>query len=166
MERLDPMHTRPDQVAPHGRAWRRDLDAVRRAAGVGNDDAMLVSWIIEAPWAHPVWHSYNLTLVHLRPTERHPRPVIHVPGTTHEMMLFALDPLQPREPMLRTNAMAWLRPPNFAAQLVEPSDEEAIDRINATVASIIHGFLNPDTDALRDWINLFGDGMVRPEYRR
>ena len=53
---------------PNGKAWRFDLDAIRmRMKADPASDAAVDAWLIEAPWAHPVWHSYLVMLIHLRP---------------------------------------------------------------------------------------------------
>jgi hypothetical protein len=163
----EPMMTVPDKLGAAGRAWRIDLAALSTALAIPIENSSLVaSWIIEAPWAHPLWHSYNLTLVHLRPMEGVGEPIVYRQGATHELLLFALDPEAPREPMLRSARPRWLYPANFAAQLVEASDAAASARVEATVDLVVAGELNPDTDFRRQWIALFGDDMVRSDYRR
>jgi hypothetical protein len=156
--------TLPTKSGPFGRAWSIDFDAVHRAlklpAGTN-----LASWILEARWAHPVWHSYFITLVHLRPQAGLPDAVLYRPDATHEFMLFALDPKQPREPQLREQRAAILMPPNFGAQLVEVSDADAIARVDQAIDMVLAGLLNPDTDARQSWVALFGDTMIKPEFR-
>jgi hypothetical protein len=156
------MKTPPDKEGAFGRAWRCDLDALHVALKT-KPGTTLVSWIVEAPWAHPVWHSYNLYLVHLRPEPGIPDAVCYLPDATHEFMLFALDPTIPREQQLRERRAAWLHPGNFGAQLVKTSDEEALAEIEGAVDMIIAGELNPDTDARYQWRRLFGSAMIRGE---
>ena len=120
------------------------------------------NWVITAPWAHPLWHSYILHLIHLRPMGDGRKTLFYVPGATHEMMLFALDPEYPLEPIVMGQARAqWLRPGNFAAQFISPSDEMARRRIRDTVSLICAAGLNPDTDAISQWVALYGDAMVK-----
>ena len=152
----------------NGRAWRVDIDQVMKNTDAKpGSHAVIDWWVIEAPWAHPIWHSYSMTLVHLRPmpTNFGDDLAIHVPGATHEMLLYALDPKGDRAKMLELGyskeSCLPLLPGNFAAQLVEASDYEAAQRIEDTVKDVCDGLLSPDTDHLRDWIKRFGDGMVR-----
>lgn len=152
--------TIPDKVGPYGRAWRCDLDAFR-AAHPARVDTTLASWIVEARWAHPLWHSYNIFLTHLRPTPGLPDATLYRSDATHELVLFALDPQQPREQQLRSSRPAWLTPANFAAQLAEPTDQAAIARVDASVDLVLSGELNPDTDAHMQWCALFGSSMVK-----
>lgn len=158
----DPIVATPDIAGTHARAWRSDLPGARKLAGVPEgDNAALDVWLVEAPWAHPIWHSYLVTLVHLRPMEGMSEVKFYVPGATHEMWVEALDPSYPREPDLKTAKYHVLTPMNFAAQFVAEDDEMARKRIHRIVLSIVHGMLSPDTDHMRDWITLFGDSMVR-----
>lgn len=170
----DPIATAPDLTGPHGRAWKCNLVEGRRLAGIApEDDAALVHWVIEAPWAHPAWHSYSLMLIHLRPLAPHLGTTrFYLPCATHEMWLYALDPQKDRRPLIATGMRErhWLQPGNFAAQFTEASDPavgdaDALARIARTVQEICDGVLSPDTDFKREWIARFGDAMVRKEYR-
>ena len=144
-----------------GRAWRIDIDKVVKHIGSADSHAMIAWWIIEAPWAHPIWHSYSMTLAHLRRFA-----VIHVPGATHEMLLCALDPKGDRAKLLELGyghkeSCLPLLPANFGAQLVEATDDEAIQKCEDAVKDVCDGKLNPDTDFIKQWIARFGGGMVR-----
>lgn len=149
----------------HGRAWAMSIDGVCAHRGITREECGdLSSWIIEAAWAHPVWHSYWLHLQHLRPVagERGAHPLkIHLEGATHEMVLFAIDPEKARQPQIETGLVHYLLPGNFAAQFIEPDDDAAIERIRKTVQLICDGNLSPDTDFLYEWKKRFGDNMVR-----
>jgi hypothetical protein len=50
------------------------------------------SWIVEAPWAHPVWSQYFVTFCHLRQLENAPPPIKFDRQATHEIVVAALDP--------------------------------------------------------------------------
>lgn len=147
---------------PAGRAWRLDLDAIYAARGItraqGSDVAQ---WIIEASWAHPLWHSYWLVLTHLRPIEGVPEAKLYLPDATHEIVLFAMNADHPRQAAIETGNVQRLEPANFAAQFVENNDEVAAQRIQTVVSMICNGHLSPDTDFRRVWIGLFGDNMIR-----
>jgi hypothetical protein len=159
---LDPIVKFPDHSDAHGRAWRVDVPALRVTKQCPADrDATLDLWIIEAPWAHPIWHSYLITLVHLRPM---PGFDVHFyrSGASHEFQLFALDPAKPRAPAVSGQVLPGvLTPANFAAQLVEESDEGARATIRKAVTQICAAQLSPDTDFLGQWVARFGGQMLK-----
>jgi len=158
---LDPMTTRPDMVGNHGRAWKVDLREALRLAGMRpEEDAALEVWIVEAPWAHPVWHSYAITLMHLRPMPGR-ETTFHLEGASHEMWVDALDPNVPRDPTLKNAQCARLQPSNFAAQMIEETDDTARARIEGAVHAILDGYLSPDTDFSHQWVTFFGDNMMK-----
>lgn len=159
-----------DKTGTHGRAWKCDHVALRRKRRKRRftevQDATLGVWIVERSDAHPAWHSYAIALMHLRPMAGFDDPVIHRKGATHELMVMALDPTRRRDHAVAGKEFpAYLTPANFAAQLAEPTDEAAITQIEAAIDLILAGELNPDTDARRQWIALFGDHMLMPEAR-
>lgn len=159
MQRPDDPMPRPDKLGM-ARAWALDLDAIRKAQP-GHADATVGGWIIEAPWAHPFWHSYALFMIHLREVERVSPPVIRLEGATHELQLWALDPAKPRAPYLNGKlAIPLLQPANFIAQLIAEDDKAALERVERAVDMIVLGALNPDTDARAQWVRLFGDNMI------
>jgi len=146
----------PDIEGPHGQAWKFDMEKIAKKRN--KPHAGLADWCIKASWAHPFWHSYSLSLIHLRPVSGLPVPIIHLPGATHEMFLFALDPtwemkLDERPPILN--------PVNFVAQFIERDDKSAIKRIEQSVIEIVHGELSPDTDFMQHWIHRYGASNVK-----
>jgi hypothetical protein len=147
----------PHKVGSAGRAWKVDIDAVR-ALTPGRPDSGLCMWIVEAPWAHPVWHSYWIGVVHLRPVPGLQEPVFFLRGATHEVMLYALDPSH--TPAL-DKPQRFLFPANFHGQWQAQSDEEAVAKIEGCVDDIIAGTLSPDTDHVRSWIDRFSDSNVK-----
>jgi hypothetical protein len=86
-----PIHHAPALVGTGGRAWLCDTNAGRaKLAAEGRDvsaDATVALRVIEAPWAHPAWHTYGLFLVHLRPISGLEKPIFHLNDATHEMWL-------------------------------------------------------------------------------
>lgn len=137
-------------IGEYGRAWP-----------VGPfTPAQVAVWVVEAPWAHPVWHSYIFGFAHLRPMECDPAPRIWLPGATHELALYALDPEVPRQKQIDNGRYHMLVPVNFAAQFIADDDAAAAARIKAAVDRILAGELSPDTDFLAQWIALFGGNMV------
>lgn len=157
--------TAPAITGLHGKAWKRDTTAVwERRGRQGPDPSLAVAdWIVEAVYAHPLWHSYHLICYALRP---HPsvqgETKIYLEGATHEMVLYALDPQKPRA---LNDVMHWLSPCNFAAQIKAHTDAEAMLRIYAAVEDIVAGRLSPDTDFRSMWARRFGDNMIKREWR-
>lgn len=156
----DPIAVTPNMSGQHGRAWRINLNGTLAAAG--GEHATLVGWIIEVPWAHPLWHSYVLWLIHLRPMADGRPTLTYLPDASHELHLSALDPDKPRSPVIAGDAgPSVLTPMNFAAQMRKYTDSDAIDRINCAVRDVVDGRLHPDTDFRSQWIERFGDNMMK-----
>lgn len=165
----DEVSLTPDLKGEKGRAWKINLDRLRQVFKVDKaEDAGLAGWIVEAPWAHPVWHSYAIGLIHLRPIEGQPPPVISREGATHEMFVYALDPSKPRQLMV-TGFRRWgegaMVPVNYVGQFIEVTDELAVEQVEKAVRAVIDGRLSPDSDNLRAWAKLFGSDLIKPEYR-
>jgi hypothetical protein len=152
----------PDVTGPHGRAWAVRLASARLARGFKpEDDAMVAGWVVEAPWAHPAWHSYALLLMHLRPMPDNRPTKFYLEGATHEIWLYALNPDFPRQPMIERLELRFLTPLNFAAQFIAESDAAASNRALQAVMDICAGNLSPDTDFIRYWAARFGGNMLK-----
>jgi hypothetical protein len=153
-----------ERIYSSGRAWSLDVNCLFPRLDRSRH-AMIAWWLIEAPWAHPIWHSYALTLMHLRQVCPDMKRIFHLDGATHELCLHALKPEGNREMLFSIGfgegSCIPMYPPNFAAQIIEESDQEAVQRIEDTVHDICDGKLSPDTDFRRDWVARFGDNMVR-----
>jgi hypothetical protein len=165
----DQITTPPAIEGKHGRAWRCDLAEGRRRKGfAAEDDATLIAWVIEAPWAHPAWHSYELILLHLRPMPDRRQTIFYLDEATHELWLYALNPDKDRNHLIATGIATdeWLTPGNFAAQIIEVSDDLALARVRQAVALIVAGQLSPDTDYIGQWARLFGDNMMKDRANR
>ena len=165
---LDMVLPEPWLVGHLGRAWRCDLDAAKRNDGRPDSTATIGMWVIEAKYAHPIWHSYILAICHLRPIEGVPPAVLAMHGATHEFWLAALDPEKgSREKLIngtlpgRDGAVQILHHMNFSAQLVALTDPQAVGVMEATVRDVCNGALNPDTDHRRAWIRRFGSSGMR-----
>lgn len=162
----------PDVSGKHGRAWMCDMAAGLKTLGHRpEDDARVVHWVIEAPWAHPCWHSYSILVVHLRPMPDNRPTKFYLDGATHEMWVHSMNPDFPRDKLITGNldkgdrVSMVLEPKNFAAQIIEITDELVTERIKAVVKEICDGKLSPDTDFLREWQRRFGNNMIKREYR-
>lgn len=162
----DPIAKAPDLVGPHGRAWLFDLETARRELYDGQQDATVCVWMAEAAWAHPIWHSYIVVLIHLRPVPGMQKPHLYRPDATHEFWIFAANPDHPREPQIAGKAgLGFLTPKNFGAQLAMADDAAAMEEVERAVRDILGGVISPDTDWFSAWAARFGDAMVKPEYR-
>ena len=169
---IDPINLTPTLSGSASRAWRCDLDALRKRHNrAPEDDGTVAMWVIEAPWAHPIWHSYHMALIHLRPMPDGRRTRIYLEGATHEIWLHALDPEGKRQPLIE--GFMWgpetcqpLTPKNFAAQFTEPGDEAATARCEKAIQRICDGALSPDTDYIRHWMHLFGSNMLKGDPKR
>lgn len=112
-----------------------------------------VAWIIDCPWAHPLWNQYWLALYDL--TSPHPDcpPTFYLPDATHEFVLFALSPDHPvaKDTPIGDAKVVRLIPPNLGYQFKADSNETALARVQGLVDQIVAGRLSPDTDFRRQW---------------
>lgn len=152
------MKESPHITGPHGQAWRYDMDAFRKKVNTGRPDSGIASWLVRAPWANIMWHSYALHLIHLRPVPGLAPPKIYLPDATHEMMLFALDP---KWELSTLEYPPHLFPINFAAQFIEPTDAQAQERCEKCIIEIVNGQLSPDTDYIQHWRHRFNASMLK-----
>jgi len=137
-------------------AWKDD--------SLRNAEIFNVAWVINAPWAHPVWSQYVLMLYDLTSSsEKHGEPLLHLPGATHEFFLWAIDPDHPieKEGALQPEDIHRLTPPNYGYQFKAASHQAAEERLQAIVDGIVAMEVNPDTDWRGAWDNaLFPDGYA------
>lgn len=156
IKHIDTNIHKPDLVGV-AKAWRQDLAAAIKMHG-DKPHASLGGWIVFAPWANMMWSYYVMMLLHLRDVPGMGPPKISNPEATHEIHLWALDPS--KVPDLVNPMACRLSPANYVGQFVAPNDEEAVLRFDFTVQEIVHGYLNPDTDARQQWIDRFGSHML------
>lgn len=138
---------KPDIKDEHGCAWEFFL--ARTKPG---QDACLKNWIVRADWAHPVWHSYLISVIHLRPIEGAQGVSLYDPRATHEVAVLALDP---DKPVQNFEPPCVLSPPNYMEQFAAASDEDAIAKVEEAVREICRGRLSPDTDYWKTWRERF-----------
>lgn len=166
--KLDIVDATPSHIGRMGRAWRLDWPAImQRAIDDGHAspeevarDCTVADWLIEAPYAHPAWHSYNLICTHLRDVGLVTK--LYLEGATHEMWLYAMNPEVSRQEIITGEKIGgWLTPLNFAAQLICPSDEAAVRLMEIAALDVCAGTLCPDIDYAVHWRARFGDNMWR-----
>lgn len=149
----------PDLKGLHGRAWKFDIAAFARRHPAGPPlELTVASWIMHAPYAHPMWHSYMIGAVSLRDMPGAPPPRIHLRGATHEVMVYALNPDHKRA---LDDVQHLLQPSNFHGQWRAESDAAAARFIEETVQLVIDGHLSPDTDFRRHWIARFSASNMK-----
>ena len=120
------------------------------------------SWIIHAPWAHPIWSQYTLSIYDLTtPITGKPKCRLCLPNATHEFLVYALDPdhrIQRDAPFTKQK-IHRLHPPNYGYQLRFDSNEKALERLQGIVDRIVTKRLSPDTDYRSYWDKIFYDGV-------
>lgn len=147
----------PDMGGAYAKAWKIDLAECRK----NPEDGSIAAWIVNCPQAHPFWSNYMVSMVHLRPIADSAYPIhLYLEGATHEICVVALDPDDDPQPVEGTG-WRYLTPVNYAGQMKLGSDAEAIAVCDNTVADICAGQLNPDTDAVSQWIRRFGNHMFK-----
>jgi hypothetical protein len=163
---LDVVTREPVLHTKYARVWEVQLDAARARVKIDHgtdpaDDPTRGSWIIEAPWGHPIWHSYWLYVSSLSAIDKiNGGAKIFLEGATHELCLWALNPDAPREAAIETGRSSVLTPLNFAAQIIAADDAAACARVYEAITAISAGTLSPDTDFLPLWVARFGGNML------
>ena len=149
----------PALTGASGRAWRVDVAAVARGRRESPPPELTVAaWIVHAPYAHPMWHSYAIAAVSLELVPGWPPAKINAPGATHEVMVYALNPEHRRA----INAPShYLTPANFHGQWRAADHAAAARYVEETVQLVIDGKLSPDTDFRRDWIARFSASNMK-----
>lgn len=169
---IHPVAAEPTYTGLHGLVWEQNWPMVLERNGVKpEDDAIVGSWVIRAPYAHPFWYDYWLYVIHLRDMPDRRETKFYLPGATHELCLFALDPDRTNvDRMLAGDkfgpgVIVYLTPKQFASQMIYASDEEAHAQVAAAARDVADGKLNPDVDHQAAWGIRFGTSMIKAEYR-
>lgn len=99
--------------------------------------ATLGSWLIRAPGQAAAWEHYQLSVVHLRPIPGAPEAVIARPGSTHELLLVALD--SSRHPTVDDlESLHHLVPINASVQFAS-TDNDALRLAEQAVMRVCDG---------------------------
>ena len=135
----------------------------RREKGIARPFGAL--WLVDAPWAHPAWQQYLMSLCDLT-TGMGEQPVIQMQPATHELIVWAVDPRVEVETGERIVDWkfdkALLTPPNQLQQFHADSDDAAVARVDQVVELIEARRLSPDSDVQADWDRLFTGSNTRP----
>lgn len=144
---------RPPDKEGIARAWRfRHTPEAELAhhAEHGHISAGLATWIINGPY-HPFWSWWLVGVVHLRELPNAGPPVIVVPGATHEMVCYTLDPDPPAgRPAvpdldrceagdLHGGLPGLLHPADWVVQFTVPEDRVAVHIAELAVDAIVAG---------------------------
>lgn len=107
----------------------------------------VAEWLITAPAYHPAWPQYALVVVRLRDdVPGFPAPHHQFEGTTHELIVMALDPGRgPHTTATLTGAaLPYLQPVNIVEQFIAGDDEmRRLAELAAT--GVVNGVLMPET---------------------
>jgi hypothetical protein len=118
---------------------------------------ILTLWLLTAPEYHPAWSQYLLTAVRL--TDDLPGfspPVRTVEGSTHEIMVYAIDPGAGEQtpdsigPRFLTTDVPLLQPVNVVEQFVA-TDDEIRAVLSLCAQAVVHGVMSPDSDYRAMW---------------
>lgn len=108
-------------------------------------------WLITAPTYHPLWSQYSMSVVRLDDdAPGFPPPYHQFPGTTHELLVMALNPdhgPQTAETMTgyaETGGLPYLTPVNHAHQFIA-CDQELRQLASLAAWGVVNGHLNPET---------------------
>lgn len=111
-----------------------------------------VTYLISAPWAHPLWSQYLLCGYNIDVPEANKKR----PDVTHEIMLWAVGPETKLEngPIYQVQTPKLLQPANMAYQLTT-TNEKLVALLDSVVERIEAQTLSPDTDFRSMWDKFF-----------
>ncbi|HEX8762746.1 MAG TPA: hypothetical protein VF733_03210 [Candidatus Saccharimonadales bacterium] len=122
-----------------GRAWEVDITELKRTNP--NSAAFLGTWLIEAPYANPLFNYYAPTLVHLRDIPGSPPVIYNRQGATHEFVMGTLNP--DADDSVDPADFHSLMPmsADMQEQLILPSDERALEVVGLAIQACLDGRL-------------------------
>lgn len=131
-----------------GKFWEmhvEDKTDPRMAAWVGG-------WTLFAPSYHLMWYWYMIGLVALRDVPGVDKAKKVSENMTHELMIFALDPMVDRRVQVNKRQDFYrLEPVNVVAQFEAKSDAEAREKVETLLKMIGRGHFSPDSDFRSHW---------------
>lgn len=142
----------PDFEGIHGRMWKVPMKTLLECG----PNTTLGCWILTVPGAHPLWHSYLLSIIHLRDVPGFPPAKKKYPEAEYEVILFALDPDEdlPDPDDVKNFHPVILTPPNLVEQIHGITDEQVVSIAEKLCRAFIDGIASPDTDFLSHTQNL------------
>ena len=145
-------------TGPFGIAREYDTDFMFKQ--IGQRDATLAMFAIKVPWANMLWQWYFVHIAHLRGVQGFPKPIFTLPGATHEVVIYALNPEYDFNAR-RNPGESLLHPVNFVGQIIRATDAEAVAEVVRAVQDCVDGNLSPDTDYTQHWIARFGSSNIK-----
>lgn len=135
----------------------REID-LRSVAIIPRTSGALSIWILELPNVHPLWNTYQLTVIHLRDIDGVKPAHKIIPGAEYEIMLLALNP--EHDPKW-DDQESWhfLTPPNFRVQFANASDELTIAVCELFAQWLVDGDIPADPEQCRGSEKLWQDGV-------
>jgi hypothetical protein len=128
-------------VGRHGKAWKCALPA--HPEGKKDWTATLEIYLLDLPNHHPAWEYYIISLITLKNIAGVADAKKDFPEATHEVLILALDPGTPEDPILpepeKPQDFKWLMPANFVAQTPIGDDELAKKLLRAYAKMCIDG---------------------------
>ena len=145
------MRPEPDIKGDFGEAWRQDLVALHaKYPDLNQTSTTLVSYHLNCPKAHPAWHWWAVSLVHLRDQEGATPANKHYPEAEYEICVLAFNP-EKGEPVLGVLPYSFLMPPDVMQQFHGVTDEGAIEITTELVRACCYGKISPDQDYRSYW---------------
>ena len=134
-----------------------------------NEDPLYTvgSWIVWAPWIHPMWQHYVVSVVHLRPM---PGPPVEFQfkGATHEFMVLCVSPdvvFIPEE-LVGGSMIDCMLPPSIVQQFVTSTDAEALELCGRAMKLFFYEGVSIDSDNQETWKQYFLGGNSGREKRQ
>lgn len=150
-----PIEKKPAEEFGNGNVW--DVD------GVEGHPTCLRIVILRFPEAHPMWHDYMLSLVHLRPVEGMPAPSLQNQNSSHELICYALNPDANNQPT-NFDSFKVLTPMNLVFQFEGLTDDQAKEAFALYLTALSTGTMSPDTDyrnAQRATLRAIQEGVLK-----
>lgn len=141
----------PDFEGPGGKAWN-----IKSAI----PSPTLASYLIYAPYSHPVWPYKWLSIIHLRDEPGIDPPTKYHPEAEYELILMPIDPEAMPHPDPDEQPFMILVPPDVMEQFHGITDDEVKEIGAILIQNVIAGLLIPDQDWRRHWRKMLDQIIV------
>ena len=147
---------KPDLESDVAQAWELKIPEIKEN---GDRHSTIRQWMIRGREFHPFWDTWVITMGHLRDVEGLDDAVKDSPEFTHEFMIFALDPKDPKkyfeyDPDNLPFPIPFLRPIDVCVQFQCENDAEASSICDVAVKVMVAGKASPDSDFRSFWKQL------------
>lgn len=113
--------------------------------------ACIAAWLVDRPGAHPWWHHYLVSVVHLRDVPGVPPAKKSYPEAAYEFQIVSIDPERCPSPQPDANGYPMLLPPDVIYQFHGVTEEDAVRICELAITAISKGLLSPDSDFASAW---------------